>query len=161
MSTATKAVWRISGEEVAGCNCAWGCPCQFNALPTTGRCEGMAAHRIRDGNYGSVSLNGLLFVEIFWFPGPVHEGKGTYQLIVNEGASAEQVAGLQAITSGAEGGMPFEIYAAVTPAKLEPVVAQINFEGDRERRQARVTIQGIGELQIEPIKNPVTGEEHR
>jgi hypothetical protein len=33
-------VWRISGDAVGSCNCAWGCPCQFNAEPTHGRCEG-------------------------------------------------------------------------------------------------------------------------
>ena len=35
------------------CNCAWGCPCQFNALPTHGRCEAMVAVRIREGHYGT------------------------------------------------------------------------------------------------------------
>src|SRR5690242_10480914 len=40
MSTPAKTPWRIAGEEAGGCNCAWGCPCQFNALPTHGRCEG-------------------------------------------------------------------------------------------------------------------------
>jgi hypothetical protein len=23
------------------CNCDWGCPCQFNAKPTHGNCEGV------------------------------------------------------------------------------------------------------------------------
>jgi hypothetical protein len=44
---------------------------------------------------------------------------------------------------------------------LEPVVAPIELEVDRERRLARVRIPGIGESDIEPITNPVTGEEHR
>ena len=26
--------WRLTGEEMSNCNCAWGCPCQFNAPPT-------------------------------------------------------------------------------------------------------------------------------
>ena len=32
---------------------------------------------------------------------------------------------------------------------------------DREKRLATIQIPGIGETNIEPIKNPVTGEEHR
>ena len=28
--------WRIQGREFANCNCAYGCPCQFSALPTRG-----------------------------------------------------------------------------------------------------------------------------
>jgi hypothetical protein len=161
MTNRTKTIWRMAGDEVAGCNCDWGCPCQFNASPTHGRCDGMAGHRIREGHYGSVRLDGLIFVELFWFPGAVHEGNGSYQLIVEEGASLEQRDALRAITSGAEGGMPFEIFAAVSPNKLEPRVAAITFECDRERRQAVVSVAGIGELRTEPIKNPVTGEEHR
>jgi hypothetical protein len=52
MADATKIPWRIVGEEVAACNCAWGCPCQFNALPTYGRCEAIVGTRIREGHYG-------------------------------------------------------------------------------------------------------------
>ena len=37
----------------------------------------------------------------------------------------------------------------------------MTFETDRERRQARLVIPNIGEIHIAPIKNPVTGEEHR
>ena len=62
----------MAGEEVAGCNCDWGCPCQFNALPTKGRCDGVAGHLVREGLFGTVRLDGIRFVELFWFPGPVH-----------------------------------------------------------------------------------------
>jgi len=151
----------MAGEEVAGCNCDWGCPCQFNALPTKGRCDGVAGHLVREGLFGTVRLDGIRFVELFWFPGPVHEGNGTYQLIVDETATAEQKQALEAITSGREGGMPFEIYAAVTPNKLEPLSAAITFESDREGRRAIVRVTGLVDLQVEPIKNPVSGEEHR
>jgi hypothetical protein len=43
MSEPTKNKLRIAGEEVGNCNCTWGCPCQFNALPTTGHCEAFLA----------------------------------------------------------------------------------------------------------------------
>jgi hypothetical protein len=43
----------------------------------------------------------------------------------------------------------------------ETLIAPIRFETDREKRKAHVHVPGIGELQAEPIKNPVTGEEHR
>jgi hypothetical protein len=31
--------WEIRTIELANCNCAYGCPCQFNAYPTYGKCE--------------------------------------------------------------------------------------------------------------------------
>lgn len=43
------------------------------------------------------------------------------------------------------------------PNVLEPVVAAVTFEVDREGRRARIQIPGIAESEIEPIKNPVTG----
>src|SRR5207249_542327 len=34
--------WMLKGREFGNCNCAYGCPCQFNALPTYGHCYGLA-----------------------------------------------------------------------------------------------------------------------
>ena len=32
--------WELKGTVIVACNCDYGCPCNFNALPTTGKCEG-------------------------------------------------------------------------------------------------------------------------
>ena len=71
-----KTVWRLRGEEIGSCNCSWGCPCQFNALPTHGRCDGIGVCQIARGHYGEVSLDGTRFAFLLSFPGAVHEGKG-------------------------------------------------------------------------------------
>ena len=59
MGAATRTKWRIAGEEVANCNCAWGCPCQFNALPTYGDCRAAIGYEIEEGHFGDVPLDGL------------------------------------------------------------------------------------------------------
>lgn len=128
-----KAPWSITGEEIASCNCAWGCPCQFNARPTTGRCEAFAAWRIDKGYFGDTSLDGVVFASVLWFPGAVHEGNGKALHIVDERATPPQRAAIEAIT----------------------------FESDRDARIAKIGIPDVGETRIEPIKNPVTGETHR
>lgn len=161
MSTPEKTPWRMAGEAVASCNCAWGCPCQFNALPTYGRCETLAGWQIREGYFGTTPLDGVRFARIFWWPGAIHEGNGTRQLIIDEQATPDQRAALVALESGTHGGAFFEIFAAVCPTVLAPVFAPITFQSDRERRQALLHIPGLGEVHTEPIKNPVTGEEHR
>lgn len=158
---AEKTRWRIVGEEIAACNCAWGCPCQFNALPTHGRCEGVVGTIIREGHYGTTTLDGLRFAAAFWFPGPVHEGKGIMQPAIDERASAEQRTALFNIVSGKDGGMPWEIFAAVTERFLDPIFVPIELETNRGTRTARLTVPGLGEFRSEPIRNPVTGEEHR
>ena len=38
--------WEIHAIEVSNCNCAYGCPCQFAALPTNGSGEAAVGYRI-------------------------------------------------------------------------------------------------------------------
>ena len=82
-------------------------------------------------------------------------------MIVDEQASKEQRDALIAIESAQHGGLIWEISAAVAPNSMEPIFAPITFDVDRVRRRATVRIPGIGETNVEPIKNPATGEEHR
>lgn len=161
VSTETPTPWRIAGEQIGSCNCAWGCPCQFNALPTHGSCEGLAAFEIREGHYGDTRLDGVCFALILSWPGAIHEGNGTRQLIVDERATPEQREAVQALESGEAGGAYFEIFASVCPTRRERIKAPIEFEVDRERREASVHIGGIAQSRVEPIRNPLTGEEHR
>jgi hypothetical protein len=92
MSIPAKTTWRIAGEEARGCNCAWGCPCQFNALPTHGRCETFVGFEIQKGYFETTRLDGVRFARIFWRLGPVHEGHGTRQLII-DGVSTNRLHG--------------------------------------------------------------------
>lgn len=161
MSARTQTKWRITGEEIGSCNCAWGCPCQFNARPTRGNCEALLAWQIRDGHYGDTRLDGVRFARIYWWPGAIHEGNGVRQMIIDDRALPEQRAALETFDSGKEGGAYFEIFAAVCPNRLESITAPITFEVDREARRASVHVPGIAEIAAQPIKNPVTGEEHR
>jgi len=64
-----KTPWRIVAEETGTCNCAWGCPCQFNALPTHGRCKALVAVHIREGYYGETKLGGLTSAMAYGWPG--------------------------------------------------------------------------------------------
>ena len=153
--------WRISGEEVVSCDCSWGCPCQFNALPTKGRCEAIAAFEIHQGHYGSVTLDGVRFVRVYSWPASIPEGNGTRLMIIEEQVSASQRQALLALDGGKQGGLYFEIFAAVCPKVLEPVFARLEIITDRERRRARVVVPNVLECCVEPILNPVTGEEHR
>ena len=148
-------------DEVTTCNCAWGCPCQFNALPTHGRCEALVALRIRKGHYGATQLDGVTFAVAYWWPGAIHEGNGISQLAIDERATTDERNALVKIASGKEGGTMFEIFAAVTSTILDPIFTPIHFESDQERRIARVDVPGLGAFRAEPIRNPVTGEEHR
>jgi hypothetical protein len=59
-SAGTKIGWKILAYYLDACNCDWGCPCQFDAKPTHGYCDGVSAIHIIDGSYGNdVKLDGL------------------------------------------------------------------------------------------------------
>ncbi len=155
--------WRLEGEWVKNCSCAYGCPCDFNARPTNGWCEGLLGMRIARGHFGDTRLDGLSFFATVRFPGPLHEGNGELQPIIDERATPEQREALFGILSGqnsAEGTM-FHIVSLIVTKMHDPIFAPIAFRFDKERRTARVSIPGVLESEVEPIKNPVTGADHR
>ena len=155
--------WRLKGEWIKNCNCAFGCPCDFNARPTYGECKGLVAMHIVDGHFGDVRLDGLNFATVVDFPGPLHEGNGTLQAIIDERANPAQREALFGILSGknsAEGTL-FNIFSLIVTKLLEPIFAPITFRFDLPGRRAEVSIPGVLETANEPIRNPVTGAEHR
>ncbi|MCH7605954.1 MAG: DUF1326 domain-containing protein, partial [Chloroflexi bacterium] len=50
MTTATS--WHMKGNMIGACSCDWGCPCNFDAPPTNGWCQGTYAWHIQDGQFG-------------------------------------------------------------------------------------------------------------
>jgi hypothetical protein len=155
--------WRLKGEWVKNCNCAFGCPCDFNARPTNGNCKGLVGMHIIKGHFAAVRLDGLNFFVIVDFPGPLHEGNGTIQAIIDERATPEQREALFGILSGqnsAEGTI-FRIFSLIVTKMLDPIFAPIEFKFDLPGRRAKVAIPGVLQTENEPIRNPVTGAEHR
>jgi hypothetical protein len=156
--------WYVKGQEFGNCNCHYGCPCQFNALPTHGDCRAMSAFQIEEGRFGDVVLDGTAAAFIAAWPGPVHEGNGTMQHIVDNGASVEQRDALLRIMSGQETEpmkTMWSVFAAMTTTFLDPLVRPIEIDIDIEARRGRVSVPGVIVTTGEPIRNPVTGDEHR
>jgi hypothetical protein len=156
--------WRVKANEFVNCNCAYGCPCQFNALPTHGFCQAALAFQIEEGHFGAVQLDGLRAAGLYKWPGAVHQGDGTMQLIIDERADSDQRHALLKIMTGQEtkeAATMWWVYAAMSPTKLEPLFAPIAFEVDIDGRKARLDIPGVVESSGEPIRNPRTGAETR
>ncbi len=156
--------WLIKGPQFGSCNCAWGCPCQFNALPTLGNCEGMMSMRIDEGHFGDIRLDGLHWVSLFHWPGAIHEGGGARQTIIDARADEAQRQGLLAIINGDHGepgATIFQVLGTVIDTVHDPLFLPIEFECNVKKRTGRLSVPGIVESTGEPIRNPVTGEEHR
>jgi len=156
--------WMISGPQISTCNCDWGCPCQFNALPTRGNCRAVVGMRIDKGHFADVTLDGLKAVAVFAWPGAIHEGNGEGLAVIDERASPEQREALLKILGGQETepfATIFSVVAAMVSTFHEPVFKPIEFKADQEARTGHFSVSGIAESKVEPIRNPVTGEEHR
>lgn len=156
--------WYVEGIEFGVCNCVYSCPCQFEALPTHGNCRGFEVVRIDKGRFGDIALDGLIVGMLYAWPGPIFEGKGELQLIIDERASAPQREALVKILYGEEtdeGATHWWVYRAMSDTVHEPLFKAIQYEVNVEARTARVVIPGVLESVGTPIKSPATGQEHR
>ena len=156
--------WVIKGVKYGTCNCALGCPCQFEALPTHGNCEGFEVVRIDEGHFGDVRLDGLNVAMIYAWTGPIFEGNGALQAVIDERADAAQREALVKVLHGEEteeAATHWRVLHAMSSTIHDPLFKPIEFEVDIEARSARVSIPGVLESVGQPIKSPATGEEHR
>ncbi len=160
----TDTKWTIKGREFVHCNCAYGCPCQFNALPTNGNCCAVAAIDIEEGHHGDTRLDGLRIAAILSWPGAIHEGRGQVVPIVDERAEEAQRDALLRIMSGLDtvpGATFLQVFSTTYETVHDPVFAPIELDLDIDGRSARLTVPGVIDARGEPIRNPVSGEEHR
>jgi len=66
--------WTLKGTVLIACNCDFGCPCNFNALPSKGNCEGGWTWHVEEGRFGDTTLDGLNFSIFVNWPGAIHQG---------------------------------------------------------------------------------------
>ena len=154
--------WMIRTKQIGTCSCDYGCPCEFNAPPTRLPCEGVMAMEITEGYFGAVRLDGLRVAGAYHWPGPVHEGNGTWCSIIDRRANQEQIDALFAILGGQEQEPTtgFAIYGSTISHEPDPVYADIEFEFDLDKRCGRFLVKNVLEADVSPIKNPVTGKPH-
>jgi hypothetical protein len=158
------ADWRMKAREFVNCNCAYGCPCQFNALPTHGDCRAVVALEVTEGHHGPTRLDGLKAVALLAWPGAIHEGKGEALIVVDERANPAQREALLRILSGQDtepGATIYQVFSTTLEKVHDPLFRPIELVVDIEGRKARLAVPGLVEGRGEPIRNPVTGAAHR
>jgi len=150
--------WMIRGTEFENCLCAWGCPCQFGAKSTYGRCEAFMCGHVEEGNFNDTSLDGLEWAVLMSWPGEVAEGGGTQQVIIDERADPTQREALRKILHGestAPAATHFFVYNSTMSTVLDTLYAPIELSIDVDQRSASVTIEGLVESHGSPL--PQTG----
>ncbi|MBO1224206.1 MAG: DUF1326 domain-containing protein [Candidatus Scalindua sediminis] len=156
--------WMIRGSEFTNCNCAFGCPCQFNSPSTNGYCEAICSALIEEGNFNDISLDGLCFVMLLKWPGEIAEGNGQQQLIIDESANPEQREALRKIAHGestAPGATHYYVFNSTISKVHNTLYAPIKISIDVEARHAHTKIEGLVESAGTPLVDPFSGEESR
>jgi hypothetical protein len=154
--------WEMDLLELVNCNCAFGCPCQFNSLPTHGNCEAAIGFHIVKGHYGATKLDGVKAAMTCQWPGAIHQGNGTIQLIVDSGATVDQRHAVESIFTGGDTddmATFFWVFNKMSPNRLETLVKPIEISIDPKGRKGHVRVPGVFETDAEPVRNPVTGAE--
>jgi hypothetical protein len=147
--------FRLSGDVLIACNCDWGCPCNVNARPTKGFCQGGWIWMIDGGHAGDVPLDGLGAAVFAKWPGAIHEGGGRATCYIDARASDAQHAALTRVLRGELGG-PWGLF--IKTYNLAPPVPA-PFEVDLAQYGSRASIGDVVELEFQTIRNPVTQAE--
>src|SRR5918996_1658647 len=148
--------WTMKGTVLVACNCDHGCPCNFQALPTMGKCEGGWTWHVEEGSYGDVRLDGITFTLTVNWPGPIHEGNGVGLLLVDERADEAQRDAIHTLVKGEVGG-PWGVLGWTWPTVHGPKPVAYELEIDGVNSRVRAGEEFV--LESEAIKNPVTGAE--
>ena len=149
------ATWQLSGDVLIACNCDWGCPCNFNARPSRGKCEGGWIWLIDRGEVDDVRVEARGIALFANWPGAIHDGGGRAACYVDDRADAAQFAALTRVMRCELGG-PWGVFrntyelAAPEPARFDARLADYD---------SRVAIGSAVELEVQTIRNPVTKAE--
>jgi hypothetical protein len=147
--------WRVKGNVLIACSCDWGCPCNFNARPTRGFCQGGWTWIIDEGRVGDVDVGGIALSIFCAWPKAIHEGDGKATAVIDDRAGEAQFEALTPLVRGEIGG-PWGIFintyelSGPQPARYSVNLAE---------HATTLKIGDMVDLEIMPITNPVTGAE--
>ena len=153
---AGQPVWNLKGTVLVSCNCDYGCPCNFNARPSHGKCEGGWTWIVREGSFAGVPLDCLSFSVYVNWPGAIHEGNGEALILIDERANDRQRQAIATLVKGEVGG-PWGTLAWTWPTVHGPRPAryEIELNGIATRIKAGHSVH----VESTTIKNPVSGAE--
>jgi hypothetical protein len=156
--------WYVEGVQFSNCNCTYACPCQFELVPSHGHCIGFEVSAIERGHFANVTLDDLRFAVSYAWPGPIYDGQGELQAVIDVHATVPQREALQSILMGEEteeAATHWWVFRAMADKVHETLYEPIELEVNLDARTARAVIPGILEASGRPIVSPATGQPHR
>jgi hypothetical protein len=155
--------WYLEGVEFGNCNCGWCFPCEHDAGPSRGHCRGFEVIRVERGHFGDIPFSGLNVALLYAWPGPLFDGEGELQAVIDERANGAQRWALATILYGGEteeAKTHWWVFNAMSRTMHPPLFRPIVFKVELQAGTASVSIPGILEVTGQPIKNAAIGSDH-
>jgi hypothetical protein len=152
-STLATTRWTMKGKVLIACNCDWGCPCNVNARPTKGNCEGGWTWQIEEGSFGDTKLDGLHLSLYADWPGAIHEGGGVATALIDERADARQREALSTLVGGNAGG-PWGVFRKTFTTLHGP--STVRYDTSFAGELPQVKAGDVLDCSTQYIRNPVT-----
>jgi hypothetical protein len=155
VATDVATQWKVKGTLLIACNCDYGCPCNYNALPSKGDCEGQWLWHVDEGSFGDVKLDGMTWTVTADWPRAIHEGGGKAICLYDERADEEQREAIEALVRGGHGG-PWGVFINTYElVDIRPLSLDLHVDG----LSSHAKFGDVMELEFDAIRNPVTGDE--
>jgi hypothetical protein len=142
---AVATAWHIRGSYFESCNCDPICPCRrvdgiAGGRSTNGVCAGVLTWAIEEGDAGGTDLGGLPVALALRYDDDEPGSPWTWILYVEESASEEQQAALEAIFTGSFGGDALTHFPWAWKASNLLDVRRVGIDLDHTRRRQRLRI---------------------
>ena len=121
--------YRLAGRSVEFCSCQAPCPCAFGQEASWGRCEGLIAFSIEEGEVAGVDVAGTRAIMAGSFEGAWTSGGRTAALILDRRDSQAQRDALQQVFTGELGGDAAHLAGLVGQFR-GPFLADIDYQLD-------------------------------
>ena len=146
--------YRLQGSLLEVCTCKILCPCWVGEDPDFGDCKSALAWHFDQGTVDGVDVSGRTVGLACYIPGNVLEGNWRVTMFIDDGATDEQAAALQAVYSGEKGGPIvdlIQLVGEVTSVERAPIVFEV------EEGRGTLKLGDIAHAELEPYRGP-TGE---
>jgi hypothetical protein len=152
----------MKGDYLKNCSCLASCPCDTIGVPAPNTfCEGVVAMNVKEGNFDGVKLDGVKWAATVHWPKALHDGNGTLEAFIDESATPQQREALIKILTGQAGGTLFDILKAIVTKVHGPHFVKMDFQFDKDKRKAKLSIPNFLETTSAPLTVPPTGDEQR
>jgi hypothetical protein len=141
----------LRGTTLGNCNCHDVCPCNVDLRPNgpDDDCRGWLVLHIDEGHKDDVDLSGVNVALVYTFPDRPSSGDWRVGIVADTSCSDEQVAALETIFTGKDGG-PWGAFSGLFSEYLGLARASVSYS---DGETPRASVEGYGDLTFEPFRD--------